>query len=280
MGAFYPFSRAHNTHATNAQELYLWESVTAAAQYALGIRYQILPYMYSLFYRAHTEGEMVSRALWVNFPTDPLALAVDRQFMLGPGLLISPVLEEGKVEVEAYFPQGLWYNFVTQKLDFNSPSGGLTAVLPTPLSSVNVHVLGGTILPLQQAAMTTTEGRQTPFTLLAALCPMGGAKGRLFWDDGEDLYQTSYLTVEYGVKVNAGSRSAFSASVTHSSYPAAALLKVQTIKLLGASAAPTSVTLNGAALSLDNVVFDAEKQTLEFSSLALKLTENIDLQWQ
>jgi len=32
--------------------------------------------------------------LWNRFPTDAVALGVDRQFLWGPSLLISPVLDE------------------------------------------------------------------------------------------------------------------------------------------------------------------------------------------
>jgi alpha-glucosidase len=56
VGAFYTFSRDHSARGTAPQELYLWESVTAAAKNALEMRYRLLPYMYTLFHAAHTTG--------------------------------------------------------------------------------------------------------------------------------------------------------------------------------------------------------------------------------
>ena len=108
MGAFYPFSRDHNTLGAAPQELYLWDSVAEAARNALSIRYQLLPYLYTLFYNAHINGEMVARSLWVNFPSDVTTLSINGQFMWGDAILISPVLDQGSTTVKAYFPQGYW----------------------------------------------------------------------------------------------------------------------------------------------------------------------------
>ena len=56
-----------------------------------------------------------------------------------------------------------------------------------PLNSNQIHVRGGTIIPMHQPAMTTAASRQTPFSLLVALDSSGSATGDLFYDDGESL---------------------------------------------------------------------------------------------
>ena len=52
----------------------------------MNIRYQLLPYMYTLFYLAHNTGSTVMRALAWEFPHDPSLAAADRQFFLGPAV--------------------------------------------------------------------------------------------------------------------------------------------------------------------------------------------------
>ena len=141
VGAFYPFSRDHNTLGAAPQELYVWPTVAEASRNALGLRYQLLPYMYTAFSDAHFNGATVARALWMNFPGDPLCASIDRQFMLGDGVLLSPVLDSGATSVSAYFPQGYWYSLFTKQLSVDASTGGKTVSLATSLTQTNAHVL-------------------------------------------------------------------------------------------------------------------------------------------
>eukprot|EP01034_Spumella_vulgaris_P029295 gene29295-36320_t len=279
VGAFYPFSRNHNTLGAAPQELYLWSNVAAAAKNALGMRYQLLPFFYTLFYNAHTVGDTVARALWMNFPSDATALTIDRQFMLGNAILVSAVLEQGATHVDAYFPQGFWYNFAERTLAVDASAAGVWKTLSTPLTSVNVHIRGGSVLPLQQAALTTTAGRVTPFTLVAALCPQGKAWGSLFWDDGEQINLDKFLTVDFYAEY-VGSAGTFTGTVGTNTYGDASSLQVGSIEILGVATAPVSATHNGVALSANQIKHDAAKHTVTFTGLNLKITEKVTLLWK
>ena len=90
LSAFFPFYRNHNTLGANSQEAYVWASVAEATKAAMAVRFQLLPYMYTLFYLAHTTGNTVMRALSWEFSNDPSLAAVDNQFLLGPAILITP----------------------------------------------------------------------------------------------------------------------------------------------------------------------------------------------
>jgi alpha-glucosidase (family GH31 glycosyl hydrolase) len=279
VGAFYPFSRNHNALNQAAQELYLWDSVAQASRTALGMRYQLLPYLYSLFYEAHTTGSTVVRALWMNNPSDAAALGVQSQFMWGNGLLISPVLDQGSTSVSAYFPQGYWYNFQDRSFAVDASVAGVWKLLSTPLTSTNVHVRGGSVLPLQQSALTTAAGRQTPFTYLVALCPQGKAFGSLYWDDGEQIELKNYITIDLYAE-QSSKESVFTAAVTHDSFSNANDYSVGTIVVMSPTltAKPTTITLNGAALNANQVSFDAAKKSLTFT-IELSLAKNIQLIW-
>lgn len=285
VGAFYPFVRNHNALGSKPQELYLWESVTQAAKKALGMRYKMLPYLYTLFYGANSAGEMVTKPLWATFPDDNTALSVQNQFMVGPAVLISPVLEQGATSINAYFPAGLWYNFADYSISIDSTAGGVFKSLSTPLTEINVHVLGGNVLPLQNSAMTTTAARTTPFTLLVALCKGGKATGSLYWDDGEQISLDHFLTASYSAETSSPTSGVFTGAVTFSDSTAKSMfstLKVDTIIIMGKEGAlstPSSASMNGKSLDSNQITMDSDKVSITFSSLSVSLTEAISLLW-
>jgi alpha-glucosidase len=119
LSAFFPFYRNHNTLSANSQEAYVWSSVIDATKAAMEVRFQLLPYIYTLFYYAHTKGDTVMRALAWNFPNDPSLTAADRQFFLGDSILVTPVLEQGATSVDGVFPgimdgAEVYYDWYTQ----------------------------------------------------------------------------------------------------------------------------------------------------------------------
>uniref|UniRef100_A0A8D0BDK0 Lysosomal alpha-glucosidase n=1 Tax=Salvator merianae TaxID=96440 RepID=A0A8D0BDK0_SALMN len=185
LGAFYPFMRNHNDRKNKPQEPYVFsQEAQQAMRKAFLLRYSLLPYLYTLFHKAHSAGETVARPLYLEFPEDPNTWDVDQQLMWGAALLITPVLEAGKTTVSGYFPLGTWYSLTAGSV---INSRGQWVLLQAPLDTINVHVRAGHILPLQEPAFTTTESRKKGMTLVVALTLSGVARGDLFWDDGEGL---------------------------------------------------------------------------------------------
>ncbi|KAK5144273.1 hypothetical protein LTR04_001631, partial [Oleoguttula sp. CCFEE 6159] len=237
LSAFFPFYRNHNVFASIPQEAYRWSSVAAATRTVMNIRYSLLPYMYTLFYEAHTSAETVMRALAWEFPNDAQLLNVDNQFMLGPSLLITPVLEPLVTTVKGVFPgvaDGvIWYDWYT--LQPLQVAAGENKTLDAPLGHINVHVKGGSILPLQAPGNTTETSRHNPWSLLVALDNKGQAAGSLYLDDGVSLVQNATKNVQLSYANNK-----LTASVTGSYHSAPALANVT---IAGVSALPAGMTL-------------------------------------
>ncbi|XP_066266381.1 sucrase-isomaltase, intestinal-like [Branchiostoma lanceolatum] len=187
LGAFYPYSRNHNHNDFIDQDPAVFsQNMIDSSRDVMMTRYTLLPYLYTLFYHAHVAGTTVVRPLLHEFPTDSNTWDVDKQFLWGSGLLISPVLTPDTTTVDAYFPDTPWYDYFTGQ-EVEGEYRGQTVTLDAPLNKINVHVRGGTILPTQQPANTTVYSRKNPMGLLVAMDDSSAASGTLFWDDGESI---------------------------------------------------------------------------------------------
>lgn len=198
LSAWYPFYRNHNNRNTIAQEAYRWSTTIESTKIIMDVRYSLLPYTYTLFWQANQNGSTVLRALAWEFPDDPSLAAVETQFMSGPALLVTPVLEPLVTTVKGVFPGvatgTIWYDWYTLQPLSVGPGENIT--LSAPLTHQNIHVRGGYIIPMQAAGNTTKTSRMNPWSLLIALDANGNAEGSLYLDDGLSLTQTETKTVE------------------------------------------------------------------------------------
>ncbi|KAH9371105.1 hypothetical protein HPB48_015670 [Haemaphysalis longicornis] len=103
LGIFYPLVRNNNAIESSAQDPSAFSvEFQAVARNALKLRYDLLPFLYTLFHHAHTKGTTVARPLFHVFPNDTEAYEIDRQFMWGDALLMTPVLEQNTLEICSY----------------------------------------------------------------------------------------------------------------------------------------------------------------------------------
>lgn len=256
--------RNYNANNLVLQEPYLWESVIIATKKAMQIRYSLLPYMYTLFHEAHTRGSTVMRALAWEFPSNPAVATADRQFLLGPSLLISPALEQGADSVQAVFPgvqQGtIWYDWYNQSRIVDSKAlRGENVSIPAPLGHIPVFVRGGSVLPMQplQDALTTRQARRQPWGLLVALDACDAAKGSLYLDDGESVSPPATLKVNMTVAsgtMHVKSEGLFEEKVALSN-----------VTVMGVKRPVSAVRFNGC--NVGGFRYDGKKETLEVVGL-------------
>ncbi|MET9592665.1 alpha-xylosidase [Streptomyces sp. NPDC006516] len=87
------------------------EAVDVARQFTL-LKHRLMPYLYGVAAQAHRTGVPMMRPMLAEFPGDPATRTLDRQYMLGPDLLVAPVFTEDG-EVEYYVPEGTWTSLLT-----------------------------------------------------------------------------------------------------------------------------------------------------------------------
>ncbi|CAF4979557.1 unnamed protein product [Rotaria sp. Silwood1] len=157
VGAFYPFSRNHNIWKTPDQDPAAWSpSATAIMASALRIRYTLLPYYYTLFYKAHTQGSTVIRPLFHEYLTDKNTLDIFLQFLVGQNIMLAPVTDGGARQVQAYIPSSDWYDYYTGVR--MSPEKQFIT-LDAPLNMIPIFLRGGAIIPTQEPANNTKYSR-------------------------------------------------------------------------------------------------------------------------
>jgi alpha-glucosidase len=112
--------------------------------------------------------------------------------------MITPVLSQGAVTVDGVFPGvgsgEVWYDWYNQSAV--TAGAGQNITIDAPLGHIPVYVRGGSVLPMQEPALTTIASRKNPWGLLVALGGEGTADGALYVDDGESLVQNATLWVD------------------------------------------------------------------------------------
>ncbi|HEY1403901.1 MAG TPA: TIM-barrel domain-containing protein, partial [Pyrinomonadaceae bacterium] len=163
--ALTPFYRSHI--ASGLQEREPWsfgEAHEKINRASIELRYQLLPYIYTLFREHEQTGMPVMRPLWFNYPADYNTYAPTlplEQFLLGRDLLVAPVLTQGDTKRPVYFPKGdAWIDWWTGA----RYEGGTTAEIDAPLSRLPLFARAGAIIPVQTIVQHTGETARAPLS--------------------------------------------------------------------------------------------------------------------
>ena len=186
-GTFFPFMRGHATNDVNNKEPWAFGiEIENVSRTALNRRYQLLPYMYSLFHEAAETGLPIMRPVFFADTKDTLLRKEDQVFLLGNDLLITP-----KWAVNPALPGGIWRTFTF---------AGEPAV--SDKYQADVKIKGGAIIPMSKIIQNTTEYRTDSLTLVVSLDKNGKAKGTMYEDAGEGFQykEGEYLISDFNAE--------------------------------------------------------------------------------
>lgn len=214
MGAFTPMMR---THAQQQPEPYHYPEQEEILKKFIRMRYEWLPYNYTLAYENASKGYPLARPL--NFDgenADERYSNVGDEYMWGSEVLVAPVLEEGARKRKVLFPVGEWINWNNPKLRYK---GGTEAVVSAPLSELPMFVKAGSFIPLCMAPIENVT-QYDPAMLTVRYYPSAKETGYELFDDdrkspvslSEGKYQLTYFTgerrageMEISLRTNGGS---------------------------------------------------------------------------
>lgn len=155
IGAFNPYFRNHSAYNTKAAEPWSFgESVTDIVRNYIGLRYRLMPYLYSAFADASASGEPVMRSLAIDYTHDakiydPL---FQNQYLFGSAFLVAP-FESTKEFGKVYLPAGKWYDLHGGALH----NGGRDHIAELSLARLPVYVKESSIVPVQSLVQSTSE---------------------------------------------------------------------------------------------------------------------------
>ena len=139
-----------------------WEKLEAICRGVLELRMQLVPYLHAAFVEYRRTGFPPFRPLVMDWPADAETWTVDDQWIIGPGLLVAPVVS-GQASRDVYLPEGAWYDFWTGK----RYDGHQRIEVRPSLEQIPLFVRAGTLLPLARVTLHTDDARSGELTVRA-----------------------------------------------------------------------------------------------------------------
>ena len=107
--ALSPFFRVHGSVAAGTHTPWSYDAETLGIYKAMAaLHLRARPRLLALWREAERTGVPPTRPLWFEFPGDARAAREEQEWMLGPDVLVAPVVDEGASAVDVYFPSGCW----------------------------------------------------------------------------------------------------------------------------------------------------------------------------
>jgi alpha-D-xyloside xylohydrolase len=141
-------------HGTSPREPWIFgEEIEKIVSEWIRLRYRLIPYLRSCEQEAGKNGIPVVRSMALAFPKEQAAWAFEEQYMLGPALLVAPVIQPGG-QVDVYLPKGNWYHLWNGK---KYAGGQVVSFNNIPLDQIPIFGREGSWLPLGPVVQHTGE---------------------------------------------------------------------------------------------------------------------------
>ena len=196
VGMLYPLMRGHSAMSTARHEPWVFgDRVEKICREYINLRYQLLPYIYTLFWEAATTGAPILRPLLYDYPNDTKTYTLYDQVLLGSSLMAAPIYRPGIEHRAVYLPEGVWYDWWTG----DRYEGGTHILAHAPLERMPLYVRAGAIIPMAPVMQHVDE---RPLDQLTLRIWPGSGEWTLYEDDGHTFEYKSgaWATTKYSVR--------------------------------------------------------------------------------
>jgi len=200
-GVFSPIFRLHSTSKA-ALDRRPWgkpERIFHAARDAMQLRHALIPYIYSMAWRAHQTGISLVTPMYYAENSNASAFEAQDQYFFGSELLAAPITapsdpKTGFAAKKLWLPSGAWFNL------FNGQkhAGDQWYEVKAALEDIPVYAKAGAIIPL--APKVGWGGIENPTELDIYIFPGADREAspkRSEWDNVFDLYEDDGETTDY-----------------------------------------------------------------------------------
>ncbi|KJD34041.1 glycosyl hydrolase [Tamlana nanhaiensis] len=190
LGIFHPFCRTHSSGDHGDQEPWAFgDTITNVVKKFIELRYQLLPYLYTAFWRHVSDGIPILKSLVLYDQEDTQTHYRNDEFIFGEKILVCPVNAPNQKGRRMYFPYGRWYNLWTDEI----VTGGQEMWVDADLDSMPIFVSEGAIIPKYPIQQYVGEKTIEELTL-DVYYKLGKEASQVFEDagDGYDYIKGRY----------------------------------------------------------------------------------------
>jgi alpha-glucosidase len=238
-----PFFRAHTMINTRDSEPWSYgEKVESICRNYIKFRYQLMPYIYSLFYDASKRGMPVQRSLAIDYTHDHRIYndLYHNQYLFGPSILVAPATSDQEL-LKVFFPAGDWYDLYSGKVW----TGNQETIIESPIHKLPVFVKAGSVLPMQSSAAHT--GIKQDELILHIYCGDNSSDFLLYMDDGETFDYQKGKSAKRLIKMS-GSENKITITKSEGDFQSS----YKKIKLVLHGSDANLLSINGKNLGLDH----------------------------
>ncbi len=183
LGVFHVFCRVHSSGDHGDQEPWVFgDEITDIVRKFVELRYQLLPYLYTAFWKYLNNGTPILKSLVLFDQEDPHTHYRSDEFVYGDQILVCPIQEPNAKGRRMYIPRGKWYNFWTNELI----DGGKEMWVDADLDSMPIFIKEGAVIPKYPVQQYVGEKDFDEITL-DVYYKIGKEKSELY-DDAHDGY--------------------------------------------------------------------------------------------
>lgn len=205
-GVFQPVFRPHAQEEV-ASEVANKDIVTKAkAKKLVELRYQMLPYNYTLAFDNNQKGTPLMRPLFFEEPSNLKLQTVSGTYLWGNDFLVTPITKAAVTSTEIYFPKSNnWFDFYSNE----KHAAGSTATVKVEEDHIPVFVRGGSFIPMIETIQNTSKYSLENFNLHYYFDEsVAHSTGMVYNDDGvtpNAFEKEQYEAVHFSSNTNAKS---------------------------------------------------------------------------